>query len=98
MGQEDDRVGVSEIAESVPERLWLSRLTTKGTMIMIKGSALDNDLVALFLRNLSQSKSFTEVDLDQTEMGRSKGDLQLVEFSIRAVLVNPDSKESGDQA
>jgi type IV pilus assembly protein PilN len=89
---------LSELGERVPDRLWLSELTTKGKVVMMKGSSLDNDIVALFLRQLDDSKYFDEVDLDQTEFGQASGDLRLVKFSIRAVLVNPDkNKASGKQ-
>jgi type IV pilus assembly protein PilN len=89
---------LSELADRIPERLWLTHLSTKGEVILMKGSSLDNDLVALFLRNLSDSKYFGDVDLDRTELGASAGDLRLVEFSIRAVLVEPDKKAPGEEA
>ena len=62
------------------------------------GESLDNDLVALFLRSLGESKYFAEVDLDKTEMKGSKEGLQLVSFRIRAVLVNPDPNATKEAA
>jgi len=87
---------LSELAERVPERLWLTSLSTKGKVIMLEGRSLDNDLVAVFLRGLSESEYFDEVDLDKTVLGAERGGLRLVSFSIRAVLVTPDSTPAAD--
>ena len=83
---------LSELASRTPDRLWLTSLKTEGKLVLMKGASLDNELVALFLRSLGESAYFAEVDLDRTKMGgSSKTGLKLVEFSIRAVLVNPAS-------
>ncbi len=87
---------LSELAERVPERLWLTSLSTKGKVILMEGRSLDNDLVAVFLRALSESEYFDEVDLDRTELAADKGGLRLVNFSIRAVLVDPGSTPPAD--
>ena len=87
---------LSELAERVPERLWLTSLTTQGKEIRLEGRSLDNDLVAVFLRSLSESEYFEEVDLDKTELSGDRGGLRLVSFSIRALLVSPDSTPPAD--
>ena len=83
---------LAELAERTPDRLWLTSLETEGTTILMAGESLDNDLVALFLRSLGESKYFGNVDLDKTEMKASGDGLQIVNFRIRATLVNPDAK------
>ncbi len=89
---------LSELASRTPERLWLTSLATQGTTIVMKGQSLDNELVALFLRRLGESEYFTKVDLDKTEMkGKSDG-LQVMVFTIRAVLTNPDANATADKA
>jgi type IV pilus assembly protein PilN len=89
---------LSELASRTPERLWLTSLATQGTTIVMKGQSLDNELVALFLRRLGESEYFTKVDLDKTEMkGKSDG-LQVMVFTIRAVLTNPDENATADKA
>lgn len=80
---------LSELASRTPERLWLTDLSTKGSVIMMKGESLDNDLLALFLRKLGESPYFDQVDLDKTELGKQRSGLRLMSFSIRAVLVTP---------
>ena len=85
---------LSELASRTPERLWLTSLSTKGSVIMMKGQSLDNDLLALFLRRLGESAYFEDVDLDKTELGKQRGGLRLMNFSVRAVLVNPDASSA----
>ena len=88
---------LSELASRTPERLWLTSLSTKGSVIMMKGQSLDNDLLALFLRRLGESAYFEDVDLDKTELGKQRGGLRLMNFSVRAVLVNPDTSSAADE-
>lgn len=80
---------MDELATRTPDRLWLTKLSTKGTSISFDGESLDNELVALFLRRLGESAYFSEVDLDSTQLANSGG-LRVVKFKIRAQLVRPD--------
>jgi type IV pilus assembly protein PilN len=84
---------MGELAMRTPERLWLKSVRTTGGTIQIKGSSLDNELVAVFLRGLGDSEYFEEVDLDGTKLGGGKGNLKIVSFGIRAELVNPKMDE-----
>ena len=78
---------LSELASRTPHRLWLKTVDAKGTTLTMKGQSLDNELVALFLRGLDESPYFTNVDLDGTKL-KTQGDLRVVEFGIRATVVN----------
>jgi len=83
---------MDELATRIPERLWLTGLTTKGKGINLKGQSLDNELVALFLGQLVDSKYFKDVDLESTTMGESKnGSLKVVSFSIQAKMSDPNA-------
>jgi type IV pilus assembly protein PilN len=84
---------LSELASRIPDRVWLTSLRTEGKTILMQGEGLDNELVALFLRSLGESVYFEDVDLDKTTMGASHSGLKLVNFSIRANLVNPKNLE-----
>ena len=79
---------MDELAQRTPDRLWLTEISTKGNSIKLTGQSLDNELVALFLRNLGESEYFTGVDLGGAKLGQTKG-LKLVSFDIDAKLVNP---------
>ena len=89
---------LSELAMRTPDRLWLTSLATEGKTIVMSGESLDNDLVALFLRSLGESKYFRDVDLDKTEMKGASQGLRLVTFRIRATLANPVPKAAADAA
>ena len=85
---------LNELANRTPERLWLTKLSTKNGEIFMEGLSLDNDLVALFLRSLGESPFFKDVDLDNTKL--KEGALRLVSFKIRAVLVSPGAPEAAE--
>jgi type IV pilus assembly protein PilN len=79
---------LDELASRAPERLWLTKLKTKGKTVELEGQSLDNELVAVFLGELNSSKYFDEVDLDETKIQDSRsGGLKLVSFEITARLV-----------
>jgi len=89
---------LSELASRTPERLWLTSLTTKGDKIVLKGKSLDNELVALFLRNLGESEAFTNVDLDNAKLSSNKTGFKTVQFAINAELAGrkkPEPKKKG---
>jgi len=81
---------MDELATHTPDRLWLTSLTTKAGTIQIEGNSLDNGVVADFLRGLSTSKFFANVDLVKTGGGDTVDGVRLVKFVISADLVTPD--------
>jgi len=87
---------MSELAARTPKRLWLITVSTKGGKIHLAGESMDNELVAVFLRGLGDSKYFTDVDLDGTKLEGGSGDMRVVSFEINASLANP--KPDDDQA
>ncbi|MCP4579679.1 MAG: hypothetical protein GY846_25695 [Deltaproteobacteria bacterium] len=70
---EKQRVGpvllLAEIARAVPpDRLWLtSVLETRGTLTL-RGTAMDNHTVALFMTQLENAPHINAVDLDRTAL------------------------------
>jgi type IV pilus assembly protein PilN len=84
---------MSELATRTPERLWLTSVKTSGSTIMMKGSSLDNELVAVFLRGLGDSPLFRNVDLDGTRLENGGGDLKLVQFGVRAEIDTGKAEE-----
>jgi type IV pilus assembly protein PilN len=86
---------LDELAKSVPERLWLTKLETEGTSITLEGQSLDTGVVADFLRSLNASAYFDLVDLERTVSGAEREGVRLVMFVIRAQLINPDAEEDG---
>jgi type IV pilus assembly protein PilN len=82
---------LAELAKRTPDRLWLTGLDSKAGEIRMEGRSLDNELVALFLRGLGESKYFDKVDLDSTQIMDGRDGLKVVKFAIRAQIVNPDA-------
>jgi len=82
---------LAELAARTPERLWLTGLDSKAGEIRMEGRSLDNELVAMFLRGLGESKYFDKVDLDSTQIVDGRDGLKVVKFAIRAQIVNPDA-------
>jgi type IV pilus assembly protein PilN len=82
---------LAELAARTPDRLWLTGLDSKAGEIRMEGRSLDNELVALFLRGLGDSKYFAKVDLDSTQIVDGRDGLKVMKFAIRAQIVNPDA-------
>jgi type IV pilus assembly protein PilN len=89
---------LAELASRTPERLWLTGLDSKGGEIRLEGRSLDNELVALFLRGLGDSKYFDKVDLDSTQIVDGRDGLKVVKFAIRAQIVNPEAAAAAPAA
>jgi type IV pilus assembly protein PilN len=79
-------VGVmSDLAQATPDRVWLTDFSEAGGSATITGQAIDNQIVAEFLRNLSASPYFTTVDLVETTQDQA-GDIKLRKFIVRATI------------
>jgi type IV pilus assembly protein PilN len=60
---------LEEIALSVPkDKLWLRSLNEKSGALVLEGTAMDNETVALFMTNLEKSPHISSVDLKSTKL------------------------------
>jgi type IV pilus assembly protein PilN len=67
----------------VEKRMWYTMLEEKGDSIKISGIAVDNQTVADFMRNLENSKRFTNVRLASIRQQKSQNEnLNLKQFEI----------------
>jgi type IV pilus assembly protein PilN len=80
---------LAELSDRIPDRVWLTSLETNGSQVKLAGESLDNELVAIFVRNLGESKYFGDVDLDGTKLSKQKHGLNLVHFDVKATLLGP---------
>lgn len=80
---------LDELASRTPDRVWLTLLTANNGQVELKGMSLDNELVALFLTSLNDSKYFANVELKETEL-KLVDSLKLNTFRIVAKLESPD--------
>ncbi len=63
---------MDEVSRALPELVWLTSLTLKGTDVAISGVAMDENAVANYISNLDASPFFEEPVLKN--LARSKGD------------------------
>ncbi|WP_430460408.1 PilN domain-containing protein [Thalassolituus sp. LLYu03] len=78
-----------EMARSVPDDLYFSSVSVKGTDVMIKGVAKSNNRVAALMRNFDQSDWFAEPALIKVQ-SKSEG---VNEFEVSMKRVQPKAEE-----
>jgi len=76
---------MNDLARATPDRVWLTDFTETGGAATITGLAVDNQIVAEFLRNTSMSPYFTTVDLVETTQ-EQVGDIKLRKFIVKATI------------
>jgi len=60
---------LDEIATAVPkEKLWLTSFKESGGSLELKGTAMDNETVALFMTNLAKADHISNVDLQSVRL------------------------------
>ncbi|HEY8517386.1 MAG TPA: PilN domain-containing protein [Candidatus Binatia bacterium] len=77
---------LDDLSTATPEALWLTEMREANGSMTILGRGLDNQTIALFMRNLAASRYFTNVDLVETKQVE-EGQAKFKEFSIRANVV-----------
>ncbi len=75
---------LDELSMAVPkEKLWLTALDEKKGILTLKGTAMDNDTVALFMTNLENAKHIVSVDLQTAKLKNlKKFKLHVVDFVL----------------
>jgi type IV pilus assembly protein PilN len=76
---------MNDLAKATPDRVWLTDVSEAGGGATITGQAVDNQIVAEFLRNLSGSPYFTNVDLVETTQDQA-GEIKLRKFIVKAQI------------
>jgi type IV pilus assembly protein PilN len=60
---------LSEVATAAPlDRLWLEKLSESKGVLTLRGTAMDNHTVALFMTELEKAPQIQSVDLDKTTL------------------------------
>lgn len=73
------------IAERIPDKMWLERLSFKGVQLSLQGYAIDNETIANFMKDLERSESFRNIELLLTEQKTVEG-VGMKHFSLVATL------------
>lgn len=83
---------VDELGRAVPERLWLTALAQKGDDLTISGMTTSLTGVSDFVANLEVSSAFKRpVDIIDSEMSKDAKTGDLVKFSLKARINNPEA-------
>ena len=83
---------LDEISKAVPERLWFTELAQKGDEITIAGMTTSLTGLSDFVANLETSPWFRRpVDIIDSENVSDPKTGDLVKFSVRATVSNPDA-------
>ena len=83
---------LDEISRAVPDRLWLTAMTQKGQDITLAGLTTSMTGLSDFLANLEASTWFQKpVDIIDSEMSSDPKIGDLVKFSVKLTVSNPDA-------
>ncbi|MBN2332858.1 MAG: PilN domain-containing protein [Deltaproteobacteria bacterium] len=74
-----------DINQYKPDKLWLTSLSRKNTLLEIKGIAIDNETIVEFLNNVKQSEQLQQSELVYLK-SKALQDLELKEFMIKTLL------------
>lgn len=87
---------LDNLGESMPERMWVEKLTMRGGGLSMEGFAVDHETVATFMKALETSPFFRSVELQLTEK-KPVGGVSMQSFSIATRLNVKASGENPDE-
>ncbi len=58
---------LDELSMLIPEKAWISSYTNTGDKVVLDGTAVDNTIIAEFMKRLQGSKHYTDVELVLSE-------------------------------
>ena len=61
---------MDEVSRALPDLVWLTRMTMKGSSLTISGTAMDENAVANYISNLDSSPFFLEPTLKRMARGK----------------------------
>lgn len=84
---------LDELNRIIPDKLWLDSFSESSGKIVIEGTALNEKVVAEFMRNLNDSNFFADINLVQTVQKVSSG-MKLQKFQLTFTVTLPEKKVS----
>jgi len=88
-GLERGRLGAAklfdELSRRVPEKLWLEKVSKKGSTLHLEGIALDDETIADFMTTLEASPLISRVELELAQRHRV-GEVPLKKFVLKCNL------------
>jgi type IV pilus assembly protein PilN len=87
---------MDEVSRSLPDLVWLTRMTLKGNTLTLTGVAMDENAVANYIANLYSSPFFQEPALKR--MARSKEDTFSFTLSLTFTYAPPELAGGGQDS
>lgn len=84
---------LDELSRVLPSKLWVDSFKESGGGISIDGVGLNEETVALFLKNLEESPYYKNVELKVTKQAKKK-DLKLQQFSVSCQVDAPKKPQA----
>jgi Tfp pilus assembly protein PilN len=85
---------LDELSRQLPEWVWLTEASFDGAQVNLKGRAVENTILADYIRNLEESPYFADVNLIQTIKRTVRND-EFYEFSLSSSFLPPTAEQSG---
>lgn len=76
---------LDDLAQDIPEKMWLDQLEIKKASLSMEGYAIDNETVATFMRTLQTSGTYRSVELLFAENKQIEG-IGMKHFSLQAAF------------
>ena len=73
---------LDEISKSIPERVWLTKITESGGRISMEGNAISNTDLASFINSLKNTKGFSNVELTESK-GAVEANIPIYTFKMQ---------------
>jgi type IV pilus assembly protein PilN len=72
-GKSGPAARLAALSDAVPEKLWLTKYAENGTSVSVSGTAVNEELIAVFMKNLEASGAFGNVELQVSEQTEAAG-------------------------
>jgi type IV pilus assembly protein PilN len=80
------------LSDSAPDKLWLTKYAENGNDVSISGVAFNEELIAVYMRNLEASPDYETVELIVSEQMDMKG-IKVKKFELKLRLEVPKISE-----
>jgi type IV pilus assembly protein PilN len=88
---------LDSLSSALPEKLWLTSFKESGGTINIGGLGMNEETVAEFMRNLEESPTFRNVELQVTEQTSQAEGPRLQKFELSCAVETPVAAPVGQQ-
>ncbi|MBN2418503.1 MAG: PilN domain-containing protein [Deltaproteobacteria bacterium] len=98
---------LSDISDAVPkDKLWLTSLSEKDGNLSLKGTAMDNETISLFMKNLEKTEQILDVpvlksavrrDLPELRLTVSDFDLECKTYAAKKVETKKSASKKGSK-